>query len=848
MNKRILEGPGAVVRLASALLLLSMGGGVAGQPSAVATAGLHVDARSNAYHLTLSGLTGTLVSENAAVAGGAAMPLVFLHTDPGPHGYAQHMVWYVGRSGTTFDLLWLYVDDSGASFYGWLYTYPSNQLISVNFNGSYTFSAPSEPQPPAPADHFAPAPPPRYAGPDFTYLNWKRESGALGSLQLSPLPGTAQGAAASASSRTLTNLRVYPLQEVDVPVGNGWHALGWQELHCIAFDAASTPYYLILYSNTPHGYAVDLTQAETYRADFGKPVTFAPSTLFSGVEQRVEAPPMPRVAAYSRLELPFQASGTYASPYADVALSVDFTAPDGTTTTVDGFWDGGKAWKARFVPTENGDWTWRTRSNDAGLTGQSGAFLCISNRKGAHGFLSVPSGALFTLADGTPFLPVYVDYPLIGRSPDELQRDLPVLAGMGFNRLIGTYILDAPQTSIPASPAGAPGSLNLPFFQGLEAAIAECNARGMAPDIGLAEAGSPALMRYAPADLSRLWRYVLARYGAYDVSWCLFGRPVGSPPPDAELVETLAANTRRDDPYRHPLTTVLAGAAQVAAPAAAPAGPTRPRADSSYIVSPAGMPLWPSTGQSEAQRARQAAIDSTRTPGAADPWLDVVTVNGGSLDAIQADAMYHKPVVIEDGSDSSDPNSMRQRLWQTVMRGGGWVRALPLQHATDLASRPDVLWTAACARLLSATHFWQLRPHDELLNNPANAGVNNGQSNPPADSGNSLDALMAQLSAPAPLNSGVSVLADPAWEYVLYFQHGGTASLDLLEATGAVQAEWLDPRNGTWTAVPPIIGGAVRSFTAPDARDWVLYLSRRENAMPSNTVTVAAQTERSMLP
>ena len=76
------------------------------------------------------------------------------------------------------------------------------------------------------------------------------------------------------------------------------------------------------------------------------------------------------------------------------------------------------------------------------------------------------------------------------------------------------------------------------------------------------------------------------------------------------------------------------------------------------------------------------------------------------------------------------------------------------------------------------------------------------------------------------------VLADPSHEYVIYFEHGGTATLDLLEATGHVKVMWLNPRTGESQESPSIIGGSYRSFIAPDSKDWVLYLSRESKVAP----------------
>lgn len=80
------------------------------------------------------------------------------------------------------------------------------------------------------------------------------------------------------------------------------------------------------------------------------------------------------------------------------------------------------------------------------------------------------------------------------------------------------------------------------------------------------------------------------------------------------------------------------------------------------------------------------------------------------------------------------------------------------------------------------------------------------------------------------VNSGSLCLADPGREYVVYRQSGGTITIDLPNAGSAFQAEWLDPRTGVKKAAAAVEGGAKRTFTCPETRDWVLHLSREDGS------------------
>jgi len=90
---------------------------------------------------------------------------------------------------------------------------------------------------------------------------------------------------------------------------------------------------------------------------------------------------------------------------------------------------------------------------------------------------------------------------------------------------------------------------------------------------------------------------------------------------------------------------------------------------------------------------------------------------------------------------------------------------------------------------------------------------------------------VGDLDAMAPhadlVGAGATCLAAPGGEYVVYVRSGGTVKVDLSAASGPLNARWYDPRSGVFAARPATTGGRVRSFAAPDDRDWVLHISRR---------------------
>ena len=191
------------------------------------------------------------------------MPLVFLHTDLGPAGYSKYLAWFLAREGESFTLVWCYLNEAGKEFWCWLYRFPSNQMTTVHLHGDYAFSPLSEPTPASLSNTLSLHTLPTYSGADFTFRNWSRRLGTLPSLELHSALATGNKDAASSAS-TLRNLKVTPLHELAVGPKNGWRTDAWKELHALAYDAAQSPYYLILYSNSEKGFVVDLKQAQVF--------------------------------------------------------------------------------------------------------------------------------------------------------------------------------------------------------------------------------------------------------------------------------------------------------------------------------------------------------------------------------------------------------------------------------------------------------------------------------------------------------------------------------------------------------------------------------------------------------
>ena len=103
---------------------------------------------------------------------------------------------------------------------------------------------------------------------------------------------------------------------------------------------------------------------------------------------------------WQEIELTLTAENSYANPYTDLQLWIDFTHESGQQLRRPAFWDGGQTWRIRLAPTKAGRWTWRSFSNvaDEELIGKTGELTAVApeiapdNRFHRHGFWRMSPG------------------------------------------------------------------------------------------------------------------------------------------------------------------------------------------------------------------------------------------------------------------------------------------------------------------------------------------------------------------------------------------------------------------------------------------------------------------------
>lgn len=101
-----------------------------------------------------------------------------------------------------------------------------------------------------------------------------------------------------------------------------------------------------------------------------QPTTTSSPTAEPPVVVRAEAVTEP--AAYELLEFEVDIVADYSNPFdqRDVALDATFVGPDGSGTTVPGFWDADDSWRIRFTPDTPGTWTYTIAVTDTAGTSE----------------------------------------------------------------------------------------------------------------------------------------------------------------------------------------------------------------------------------------------------------------------------------------------------------------------------------------------------------------------------------------------------------------------------------------------------------------------------------------------
>ena len=539
---------------------------------------------------------------------------------------------------------------------------------------------------------------------------------------------------------------------------------------------------------------------------------------------------MVEVARWDMHEFSATGRAQVANPFRDAALVGEFVAPSGKTNVIDGFYDGEDAWRLRFAPSEEGEWSYLLRGEGVEIL-QRGKVHCTKPQ--GHGFIRIhpENPYAFAHADGTPFFPM-------GDTCYGLFDDSPITLGLraeyvktrraqrfNFVRMtIGHSEARAATNSAYWAWGGTAQKpdldrLNPEFFRSFDALMQQLRASGMNVELILLN-----FYRRPCTDTNlwtaareRLWlRYVVARYAAFDnvFLWTLANEYETHPdgkyrldfPGDVDWAKSTARFIKANDPHHHLVTVhpVVSASRRGESPRAPIDPPWR---------------IGEFFGEDDAMDVLSQQTGSQGDGAQWDEKLQCWTGDSSTLVAsLNADRRFKKPVLnTENGYEylHGQPtekkqvhhtDKVRRSAWRIVCAGGNFAAGF---HGTighsDVWNRLDApnhytftVTDEGAAAQLGALHdffaalpYWRMQPYMKV----------------------SGDAV---------------ALADPGKVYVVYLPHGGTAIVDLPDdAPGSFTSRWFDPRVGQFGQPERFkAASSQREFKAPGTNDWTLLIER----------------------
>lgn len=292
-------------------------------------------------------------------------------------------------------------------------------------------------------------------------------------------------------------------------------------------------------------------------------------------------------------EWSYTSGKAYTDPFNEVELDVVFTDAQGHEQKVPAFWAGEQTWRIRYSPSTAGRFPYRTIASDTSnsdLHGRHGVLEVAAyqgeNPLRRHGPIRVAADQRhFAHEDGKPFFWLGDTWwmGLCNRLhwPEDFQTLAADRVSKGFTVIqiiAGLYPDMPPFDPRGANEAGFPwtadfGRVNPQYFDAADLRIQHLIESGLTPCI-VACWGYFLPMMGIPK-IKKHWRYLIARWGAYPVVWCLAGE--GAMPyylsktPKADVAAQkqgwteVARYVHSTDPYHH-LVTIHNGRSEVEDP------------------------------------------------------------------------------------------------------------------------------------------------------------------------------------------------------------------------------------------------------------------------------------------
>jgi uncharacterized protein DUF4038/uncharacterized protein DUF5060 len=271
----------------------------------------------------------------------------------------------------------------------------------------------------------------------------------------------------------------------------------------------------------------------------------------------------------------------YANPFADLELDVEITCGSGSWR-VPAFWAGGDEWRVRFAPPEPGRYEWRSVCSDTTNDSLHGVRGAIEARAFEGEHLLLTRGPLrisenhryLEFADGEPFFWLgdtwWMGLTERLRWPEDFQALAADRIAKGFNviQIVAGLFPDMDWLDPRGrNEAGFPydesfGRVNPAWFDLADLKIRYLVRENLMPCI--VGCWGYYLLRTGMEAMKRHWRYVVARWGAYPIVWCLAGEAAMpyylSPSREQDQRKQIegwteiAQYVRQIDPFHRPIT------------------------------------------------------------------------------------------------------------------------------------------------------------------------------------------------------------------------------------------------------------------------------------------------------
>lgn len=247
------------------------------------------------------------------------------------------------------------------------------------------------------------------------------------------------------------------------------------------------------------------------------------------------------------------------NPFIEMPLTAEFRHKD-KTYKPEGFYDGKGVYKVRFMPDEEGVWTYETSSKHKELNGEKGSFVCTAPSPNNHGPVRVRNQYHFAYEDGTPYYPFGTTIYQWPFNPQARQdQTIETLKKTSFNK--ARFLSVPPPREMEKFPfEGNPeegwdfSRFNPEYFQHLDECVAQLRDIGVEADFILLRPydGKWGFHKMDMETNERFIRYLIARLGAYrNIWWSLANENSFMRHLTQEDWDRLFQFVQKTDPYQH---------------------------------------------------------------------------------------------------------------------------------------------------------------------------------------------------------------------------------------------------------------------------------------------------------